>query len=238
MRALFLQHDPGARPGLLGASLTRRGYEIVALEMATSISDATWHAAFPDVDGFDLIVPLGAIWSVHDTATVGSWIERELALLREADERGIPVLGVCFGGQALAAAHGGAVRRASRPEIGLTMLETDVPETIPAGPWMQWHHDVFEVPPGGHELARTAAGPQAFVLRRNLGLQFHPEVDRAAVAGWLSLGGRSAEDDVRRWSGVEPENLLRSLDGDLDRRVRDLDALVDAFLDKVAVVPG
>jgi hypothetical protein len=37
--------------------------------------------------------PLGAIWSLYDRAQVGTWIDRELDLLRRADEHGVPVLG-------------------------------------------------------------------------------------------------------------------------------------------------
>ena len=42
----------------------------------------------------------------------------------------------------------------------------------------------------GPELARTAAGPQAFALGRSVGLQFHPEVDAAIVRSWVD-GGRA-----------------------------------------------
>ncbi|WP_267883791.1 glutamine amidotransferase-related protein [Streptomyces sp. NRRL S-646] len=49
-----------------------------------------------------------------------SWIGGELALLRKAHRFGIPVLGVCFGAQALTAALGGSVEPSPRPEIGWT----------------------------------------------------------------------------------------------------------------------
>ena len=46
------------------------------------------------------------------------------------------------------------------------------------------------MPAGARELARTAAGPQAFALGRSVGLQFHPEVDAAIVRSWVD-GGRA-----------------------------------------------
>ncbi len=147
-------------------------------------------------------MPLGAIWSVYDERAVGSWIDRELDLLREADRAGVPVLGICFGGQALAAAHGGEVVAAPAAEIGFTPVDSDDPDLVPPGPWMQWHHDVFTVPPGGVEVARNAVGPQAFRLRRNLGLQFHPEVDAAIVASWVEMGGAAAQADLEAATGA------------------------------------
>ncbi len=226
MRALFIQHDPGARPGLVGDRLRERGYELETVTIADGFDDATFTDPFPAAKDHDLIVPLGAIWSLYDDATVGTWIHRELDLLRAADRAGVPVLGICFGGQSLAAAHGGVVEPASAPEIGWTTIETDDADLIPAGPWMQWHNDRFSVPPGATELARGPRGPQAFRLRRNLGVQFHPEVDEARVRSWIELGGQAAQaalsavgsspaevlDDCRRYAEVARANAYHLVD--------------------------
>jgi hypothetical protein len=60
----------------------------------------------------------------------------------------------------------------------------------------------------------NAAAPQALVLRRNLAVQFHPEVDAESLAGWLADdGARDARDQ-----GLDPDVLLehvRSLDADV-----------------------
>ena len=66
-------------------------------------------AFFPSADLFDAIVFYGAAWSVYDTATIGTWIGDEIAFARSAISLGVPVLGICFGGQMLAAAVGGSV---------------------------------------------------------------------------------------------------------------------------------
>ncbi|GGI09323.1 type 1 glutamine amidotransferase [Egicoccus halophilus] len=237
MRALFIQHDPAAQPGLVGEHLRRRGFDLEVLPIGRSISDGTYLGPYPAAREFDLVVPLGAIWSLYDQQTVGTWIERELELLREADRDGVPVLGICFGGQALAAAHGGTVRAAPRPEIGFGSLDTDDPQLVPSGPWMQWHSDVFTVPTGGVEVARNAVGPQAFRLRRNLGLQFHPEVDSRILASWLELGGEGAAADLRRATGGDLEALVTDADRHLARCRRDVATLVDAFLARVAGLP-
>jgi GMP synthase-like glutamine amidotransferase len=233
LRALFLQHDPGSRPGLVGEALEEHGFAVEGLEMATSVHDATWTGAFPDPAGYDLIVPLGAIWSLYDHDTVGTWIERELELLRSADAQDVPVLGICFGGQALAAAHGGRVEACEAPEVGWTAVETDAPGLVPPGPWMQWHNDRFTVPPGAVELARNDVGPQAFRLRRNLAVQFHPEIDEARVRSWIEMGGEAAERALAA-GGTSAARVLAECAEHRERSAADVKRLVAAFLEDVA----
>lgn len=236
MRALFLQHHPGSEPALVGAALERRGFRIELPEMATSIIDGTWRGAFPDVRDFDLVVPLGAVFSLNDRTQVGTWIDRELELLREADRRAIPVLGICFGAQALAAAHGGRVTSLQRPQIGWSEVDSDRPDLIPTGPWMQWHSDRVEIPPDATELARDQVCPQAFTLRRNLAVQFHPEVTEVEIGHWLALagadGGHALTDDA-----PDPEQLLADTRANADRAARDVDRLVEGFLTEIAERP-
>lgn len=233
MRALFIQHDPGSQPGLIGAALERHGFDLDLLEMSDSIHDGTWTGDFPDPLDYALVVPLGAIWSLYDHDAVGSWIERELDLLRRADTHGVPVLGICFGGQALAAAHGGTVTASVQPELGWTRIVTDDPDLVPPGPWMQWHTDRFTVPPGATELARNDIGSQAFRLRRNLGVQFHPEVDETNVASWFAMAG----DEGRAFAtsvGLTVEGVLADTRAHHDRAVSDVERLVSGFLTEVA----
>ncbi|WP_460061658.1 type 1 glutamine amidotransferase [Streptomyces sp. YKOK-I1] len=158
MRALVIQHDHVTEPGLVGARLRERGYGLTAV---TIVPEDRHHAPdvafdFPDPADWDVIVALGAPWSVYDRTAVGRWIDGELALLRKAHHLGIPVLGVCFGAQALTTALGGAVEEAPRPEIGWVEVDTDEPALIGPGPWFQWHYDRCVLPPDAEELARTA----------------------------------------------------------------------------------
>ena len=146
-------------------------------------------AVFPDPGGYDAIVFFGSAWSVYDEDTVGSWIGEEIAVARSAMDLGVPVLGICFGGQMLAAAVGGSVSRAPAPEIGWSMVDTSIPGLIDAGPWFQWHFDRFTVPAGVPVLARSALADQAFRVGRTLGLQFHPELTSAVLECWLDNGG-------------------------------------------------
>ena len=191
MRVLFVKQDHASPAGFVGSAFTDLGYDVseftVVPESRYDSPDVT--AVFPDPGGYDAIVFFGAAWSVYDEDTVGSWIGDEIAVARSAMDLGVPVLGICFGGQMLAAAVGGSVSRAPAPEIGWSMVDTSTPGLIDAGPWFQWHFDRFTVPAGVPVLARSALADQAFRVGRTLGLQFHPELTSCVLECWLDNGG-------------------------------------------------
>ena len=113
-------------------------------------------------------------------------------MMRAARQRGTPILGVCFGGQLLAASFGGVVEEAPVSEIG--WYEVYEPDGSPngarhplgPGPWFQWHHDRFTPPPEADVLAVNDNAVQLFRLGRCVGTQFHPEVTYAHLEGFLS----------------------------------------------------
>jgi GMP synthase-like glutamine amidotransferase len=158
----------------------------------------------PDLTDVDHIVVLGAVWSVYDEAAIGHWVGDELAWLRKADEAGVPVLGICFGAQALSTALGGRAAPASRQEIGWTVIDSADPELIPAGPWMEFHGDQCLPPSDARILARNEVGVQAFALRRNLAVQFHPEVSGALLTKWMDQGGREQAER----EGLDADKLI------------------------------
>jgi GMP synthase-like glutamine amidotransferase len=182
MDVCVVEQNRDAPAGLLGEWAEARGHRVVTLR-APEIGAGRW----PDPSRFGAIVPLGAEQSVH--ASPDPWIAPQVAWLREAHAQDVPVLGVCWGGQALAAALGGEVRTADAPEIGWLELEPLNGGAIAPGPWFAWHGDVFTPPPGSVELARTGHCVHAFRIGRSVGLQFHPEVTPAIVDGWVR-GGR------------------------------------------------
>lgn len=111
------------------------------------------------------------------------WIPAEVATLRAAVAENVPVLGLCFGGQALSVALGGGSDPLDRPEIGWLEIES-TDELVPSGPWLHYHFELMRLPPGARELARSPAGIAAFALGPHLGVQFHPEVDAQLVEHW------------------------------------------------------
>ncbi len=226
----MIVHDPTSKPVMVGDRLRQHGFELVELQLTSSVDDAHSDVAFPDPAEFDLIVPMGAIWSVYDEPTVGSWIGRELEMLRAADAAGVPVLGICFGFQALASAHGGVTKKAEVHQIGWFHVESSVPEAIAPGPWMEWHYDRSEPPADAEILASDESCVQAFRLRRNLGVQFHPEVDADHVEGWMNTGGYGEAEA----HGVDGQQLLADTRRNVSLAKPNTYRLVDWFLAEVA----
>jgi GMP synthase-like glutamine amidotransferase len=232
-RVLFIYNDPGAPEGLLGEVFAESGFDISTFEVVPShrVHDPAVDVSFPDPTGYDVIVPLGSRWPVHGETL--PWVADEIAMVRRALAAGIGVLGVCFGGQLLAAALGGSVARSPYPEVGWHDVRSDNPELVPAGPWFQWHFDRFTIPPGATLIAHNDCAPQAFVHGRALGLQFHPEVDEALVGQWI------AEDDgdMARL-GLDAVDLQTRTGVEIDGAVDRLRSLVRGFLDMVERVPS
>ena len=140
---------------------------------------------------------------------------------RVAVARDVPVLGLCYGGQVLAAVLGarGRAGAGGGARAGARSRPT-IPSSCPSGPWLEWHFERFCTPPGATELARTADAPQAFRLGPHLGVQFHPEATVEIVAG---LGARRrgaargarASTTARRCSTASPERRAAARGGGL-----------------------
>jgi GMP synthase-like glutamine amidotransferase len=194
IRALVIQHEDDTPAGLIGEWLD--GLEAAVDTLRIYADERT-----VDPRDYDLVVSLGSEFGAHDTHL--PWLAREEQLLREAVERDVPVLGVCFGGQLLASALGGEAFRAPDWEIGWMNVHSDDPALISEGPWFQWHFDSFTLPPEATLLADSPAGPQAFVFGRSLGLQFHPEVTPAIMDQWVAVFRHELDA-----TGVDPDRLL------------------------------
>ena len=100
-------------------------------------------------------------------------------------ERGIPVLGICYGLQALAHQLGGKVAPGNVREYGHALLHQSDRESplfadmpLSTEVWMSHGDQVTEMPPGFSSLAYTDNSPVAVMGNDAgvLGLQFHPEV--------------------------------------------------------------
>jgi len=178
LRGVVLRMQATAPPGLLESWARTRGIELDLV----AVEDGPLPP--PDADVHAFAVVLGSGKSL--AADLPPWAPGVLDWLRAADSACLPVLGICFGAQALAAALGGSVHRLAAPEIGWIEIATADAERIPSGPWMAWHEDGLTPPPLAYELASNAVGTQAFCLRRHLGVQFHPEVTPDIVEGWAT----------------------------------------------------
>jgi GMP synthase-like glutamine amidotransferase len=158
----------------------------------------TWENGVPDDPReFAWVVALGA----GDSATQSEpgWIPAEIDLLRRAVDVDVPVLGICFGGQALSVALGGEISAADPPSIGWFEIETEDPELVPRGPWAHFNYESLSVPGGATQIAHSRCGPGAFRLGPHLGVQFHPEVTPAIVDRWAeSEAAKLAELGIQR----------------------------------------
>jgi len=222
-RALFLRHHGEDDPGLVGAALERRGFAVEVLD----VDDDTAHV---DLDGVDVLAVLGSKWSVYDHDKVGAWLNAELEAIRGADRRGVPVLGICFGAQALCVAMGGRVEPAPALELGWVELAGAPDEGVPEGPWFQFHADQCLPPTTASVLMRNEVCVQAFRLGRHLGVQFHPELDAAQLARWFAAGA----DEVAEAHGVTPSSLLAATEVLEVAAAERVDRLVEGFLARAA----
>jgi GMP synthase-like glutamine amidotransferase len=220
LKALIVQHEEPTPPGLLGDWLAEREAQVDVLRIDLE-------EGVPDARLYDLIALLGSELPAFDDSV--PFIPRESGLIREAMAADVPMLGLCFGGQLMARALGGRSFRAARSEIGWFRVESRDPELIPEGPWFEWHHDSFTVPPGAKLLAETDVGPQAYVIGRSLGLQFHPEVTPEIVDVWVRAYREEPHNDALDLDAMLEETSRRS--AAVSRLTK---RLFDRFLTQVA----
>jgi GMP synthase-like glutamine amidotransferase len=213
---LVIEHTEGDGPGHFGEWLAARGRPMALLRVHAG--DAVPRA----VDGYAGLCVLGGPMSANDDPL--EHVRAELALVRDALDAGVPVIGHCLGGQLLARVLGAPVGRSPAPEIGWHAIE--VRDAPAARRWfgdarapvvMQWHYEAFALPAGATALAGNASCPwQAFEWGGvHLGLQFHPEADRAKVEGWLRKDRREAEGAADVPTIQRPQAIAAGIDAHL-----------------------
>ena len=203
----IVQHEADTGPGYFEAHLSNRGLSHQTVRVYAD--DPMPRSA----DAYSGICSLGGSMGANDELP---WIDDELALLRDADRRGVPIIGHCLGGQLLAKALGAPVARNSMKEIGWSSVEVDDVEL--ARDWIgsetvfdlfQWHSDTFALPTRARRFLKTPlCANQAFVIdggdHAHLGMQFHIEMTPDLVNGWVSnvYGRREIDEAFERQHGV------------------------------------
>jgi GMP synthase (glutamine-hydrolysing) len=131
------------------------------------------------------VVLSGGPASIHEEASP--------RIPRAALELGVPVLGICYGQQAMCAQLGGIVEPSAMREFGRAEIELVRESPLFDGAlrvggraevWMSHGDKVAALPPGFHAIARSPASPMAAIAddeRRLYGVQFHPEVIHTTI---------------------------------------------------------
>ena len=204
-----------------------RGVTLEPFVVVEDIDDPEVTVTFPDGDGHDLVVLMGAPWSAYDQKLQG-WVRPEVEFVSHHLDRGTPTLGICFGAQIMSICLGGTVSPASRPEYGWGTIESDEAAIAP-GPWFQYHGDEFTLPKEATRLAYNDSGLQAFSSGRSLAVQFHPEVTASLLESWFAVGGDRKLID----SGLDPQGVIEETSRLAPATQPALEQLVDWWLDEI-----
>lgn len=211
---VFQHHDIGV-PGRLGLTLRDHGFKLRVVRPDRG------EALPQDYDDVEGVVSMGGPQNVDDAPGKWPWMAGEMAYLKGAHERQLPVIGVCLGHQMLAAALGGEVGPidpGQGPEMGFLPVEIGVAghtDAVLAGiAWrsMQFQshgREVKKLPAGAVALSSSArCKVQSFRAGlRSYGFQYHFEVDRAGVEKHVRADG-----ECMAKAGLSVEEALRQAD--------------------------
>lgn len=149
----------------------------------------------PEPEQISALIVMGGAMGANDDARF-PFIGDLKNLIRSVVAAEIPYLGICLGGQLLAAALGARVVSGRWEELGtlyVSLTEAGKADSLFEGiteefSTFQWHHDSFDIPEGGVLLATSAACPhQAFRIGTCAwGVQFHPEVTGQIIRDWCA----------------------------------------------------
>lgn len=165
------------------------------------------------------LIFMGGSMSVNDPL---EWIDAEVALIQQAIQQDIPVLGVCLGSQLLAKALGVRIYPGPCMEIGWYPvnridnhpLTTGLPEQIEV---FHWHGETFDLPKDAQLLFSNARYQnQGFAVGPHLGLQFHVEMEAELVREWVR---RNPADLERRCEHAHDAVAIQDA---LDTRIANL----------------
>jgi GMP synthase (glutamine-hydrolysing) len=195
-RMLVFQHVPYEILGTLDPMLREHGFRIRYVNFGRD-GDAR-----PDVARYHGLIVLGGPMNCDEVAR-HPHLGFEADAIRAAVDRGMPVLGICLGGQLIARALGARVARNPEREIGwhdVTPTAEGARDPLFAHfagteKIFQWHGDTFDIPHGAvHLAASPACAHQAFRYGENVyALQFHLEVDEPLIGRWLATPAMERE---------------------------------------------
>lgn len=181
----IIQNDPEVPPGNLAEALT----------VPHLIHHPYRGEPLPELRDISALIVLGGAMGANDDQR-HPFLTGLKELIRAVVAAQTPYLGICLGGQLLAAALDTAVISNRWDELGtltVTVTEAGTADHLFSGiaesfTTFQWHHDSFDLPANATLLASsTACRHQAFRIGDYAwGLQFHPEVTPAIIRNWCA----------------------------------------------------
>jgi GMP synthase-like glutamine amidotransferase len=216
-------------PAYFATYLERHGipYRIIKVD--------TGEAVPADASAFAGLCFMGGPMSVNDDLP---WITAELALIRDAVARDVPVLGHCLGGQLMAKALGAPVTRNPVKEIGWGTVE--VLKQPESRLWLgddlrtflsfHWHGETFAIPEGATRLlASPWCANQAFALGKHFAMQCHVEMTPEMIRTWCRDWAKEVEALAERVVSVQTPQQMEE---GIEEKVRALNAVADRIYER------
>ena len=228
---LIFRHTASEGPGYFGDYLNKRNisYQVICVDTGEPVPTRC--------DKASALVFMGGPMSVNDDLP---WIAPELALIRQAINHNMPVLGHCLGGQLISKALGGTISANPVKEFG--WLDVKQQHNRAANEWLgalpprfsafHWHGETFSIPPGATNILASEHCPhQGFVTGNTLALQCHVEMTAELVRLWAQLH----PDDIA--VATPSIQTVEQMTENLDERITVLqdtaDKLYDAWLKRI-----
>jgi GMP synthase-like glutamine amidotransferase len=184
----IVQNDPQVPPGNIVGNLDAGGIKYCVHHPYSG-------DPLPEVQDVSALIVMGGAMGANDDLR-HPFLHDLKSFIRRVVAAGTPYLGICLGGQLLAAALGARVVSNRWEELGslpVALTAEGSCDSLFAGMpvefgTFQWHHDSFDIPDGGVLLASSKACPhQAFrVGSAAWGTQFHPEVTERIIRDWCA----------------------------------------------------
>jgi len=203
----FLAHEG---PGYLGNFLDEKNipWQLIKIDEGEPVPSS--------ILAYSGMVLMGGPMSVNDDLP---WIPPLLALIRQAHENDIPLLGHCLGGQLMSKALGALVSKSSVKEIGWG--EVTVSNNEAAKHWFgsietfnafHWHGETFSLPAAAiHLLASPHCQNQAWGIGKHLAFQTHIEMTPEMVIKWREEGSSELVKSVNSPAVQQANHMQQEL---------------------------
>ncbi|AJP48766.1 glutamine amidotransferase [Rugosibacter aromaticivorans] len=190
----------------------------------------------PTSDDFSGLCFMGGPMSVNDDLP---WIAPALSLIRDADSKGVPVIGHCLGGQLMSKAFGGMVTKNAVKEIGWGQVEFisalaaewvgDIAADFAKFDAFHWHGETFSLPPHATRILQSEyCENQAFVRGLHLGMQCHVEMTESMIRLW---GKHWDDEGVAASASVQtPQQMYTNMADRIERMRQVADRLYSHWI--------